>query len=62
MTERERFLAVLLHEKPDRIPFEPGQGRKSTRARWHTEGLPPGPTRQHRDGFACRAGLERQYL
>lgn len=40
MNERERYLAVLRHEKPDRIPFQPGYGRKSTRARWRTEGLP----------------------
>lgn len=40
MTERERYLAVLHHEKPDRIPFQPGYGRKSTRARWRKEGLP----------------------
>ncbi len=40
MTERERYLAVMHHERPDRIPFTPGHGRKSTRARWHREGLP----------------------
>lgn len=40
MTERERYLAVLRHEKPDRIPFQPGHGRKSTRERWYKEGLP----------------------
>ncbi len=40
MTERERYLAVLRHEKPNRIPFQPGHGRQSTRARWHKEGLP----------------------
>lgn len=41
MTQRERYIAVLRHEKPDRIPFQPGHGRQSTRARWHQEGLPP---------------------
>ena len=27
---------------PDRIPFAPGGGRESTKARWHAEGLPEG--------------------
>ncbi|MCL2649215.1 MAG: hypothetical protein FWD61_19825 [Phycisphaerales bacterium] len=40
MTPRERFLATLLFQGPDRIPFDPGHGRKSTRERWHREGLP----------------------
>lgn len=40
MTERERFLAVLQFERPDRIPLTPGYGRKSTRERWFGEGLP----------------------
>jgi len=26
--------------RPERIPFQPGGGRESTRARWHQEGLP----------------------
>ncbi|MCL2640467.1 MAG: hypothetical protein FWD53_06460 [Phycisphaerales bacterium] len=41
MTPRERFLATLLFQKPDRVPFDPGYGRKSTRERWMREGLPP---------------------
>jgi len=40
MNERERFIETLLFNKPDRIPFQPGGGRKSTRQRWHKEGLP----------------------
>lgn len=40
MTPRQRYVATLLFEKPDRIPLHPGAGRKSTRARWHQEGLP----------------------
>ena len=40
MTERERDLAALLFGKPDKVPFTPGGGRESTRARWHSEGLP----------------------
>ncbi len=40
MTERERYLATLLFDKPDRIPFSPGGGRKSTLAAWRQQGLP----------------------
>ena len=40
MNERQQFLATMLFDKPDRIPFQPGGGRKSTRERWHREGLP----------------------
>ena len=40
MTSRERYLQTLLFGTPDRIPLTPGGGRQSTRARWHSEGLP----------------------
>jgi uroporphyrinogen decarboxylase len=40
MNDRERFIATLLYQKPDRIPFEPGGGRKSTREAWYRQGLP----------------------
>jgi uroporphyrinogen decarboxylase len=40
MTPRERYLATLRFEKPDRVPFDPGHGRQSTRARWHRDGVP----------------------
>ncbi|MCF7839010.1 MAG: hypothetical protein K9N49_10320 [Candidatus Marinimicrobia bacterium] len=40
MNARERYLATLTFQQPDRIPFEPGHGRESTRKRWHAEGLP----------------------
>jgi len=42
MTSRERYLATLLFEKPDRILFMPGGPRESTLAAWHTQGLPQG--------------------
>ncbi len=42
MTERERWVATLTFQQPDRIPFSPGHGRESTRARWRREGLPEG--------------------
>ncbi len=40
MDARERFLATLLFQSPDRIPFEPGRPREKTLHRWHSEGLP----------------------
>ena len=40
MTQRERVLETLLFGTPDRVPFNPGGGRESTRERWHREGLP----------------------
>jgi uroporphyrinogen decarboxylase len=40
MTERERFLETMLFGTPDRVPIEPGNGRRSTRAAWHAQGLP----------------------
>jgi len=42
MNERERYIATLTFQTPDRIPFNPGGGRESTRARWRREGLPDG--------------------
>jgi uroporphyrinogen decarboxylase len=41
MNDRERYLKTMLFEKPDRIPFRPGGGRKSTREIWVSQGLPP---------------------
>lgn len=40
MNPRERYLATLLYGTPDRIPLEPGHGRKSTREMWYKQGLP----------------------
>ena len=40
MNIRERYIAALTFGNPDKIPFQPGNGRESTRRRWHTEGLP----------------------
>ena len=40
MSPRERTLAALTFGNPDKIPFTPGGGRESTRARWHKEGVP----------------------
>ncbi len=59
MNARERFLETLRFGKPDRIPFSPGGGRESTRARWHREGLPEGE--QDITGYAYRAagGVEK---
>jgi uroporphyrinogen decarboxylase len=40
MNERDRYLATITFQKPDRIPFYPGDGRKSTLEAWHRQGLP----------------------
>ena len=40
MTQRELYLKTLLYQSPGKIPFHPGGPRKSTIARWQTEGLP----------------------
>ena len=40
MNPREQFIKTLLFEKPDKIPFSPGGGRRSTRERWYEDGLP----------------------
>lgn len=42
MTDRERFVAALTFGEVDRIPFEPGGARKSTREMWYQQGLPQG--------------------
>jgi len=42
MTPRERWIETLLFGAVDRIPLEPGGGRKSTRERWLKEGLKDG--------------------
>lgn len=40
MNHRERYLATLLFNSPDKIPVEPGQPREKTLQRWLSEGLP----------------------
>jgi hypothetical protein len=40
MTDRERRIRTLAFGSPDRVPLEPGYGRRSTLRRWHAEGLP----------------------
>ncbi|MFO7897896.1 MAG: uroporphyrinogen decarboxylase family protein [Planctomycetota bacterium] len=40
MNPRERYTETLTFGTPDKVPFHPGGPRESTRARWHTEGLP----------------------
>lgn len=51
MNERERHIETLLFGTPDRIPINPGNGRKSTRETWYTQGLspdiPPGDIPRH---------------
>lgn len=40
MTPRQRHVATIRFAHPDRVPFDPGYGRKSTLAAWHRQGLP----------------------
>lgn len=40
MNQRQRFLETMLFGSPDRVPLNPGNGRESTRAAWHSQGLP----------------------
>ena len=40
MNARERFIETLTFGTPDKVPFEPGQPRETTLARWQSEGLP----------------------
>ena len=40
MTLRQRCREALLFGQPDRIPLNPGGGRKSTREAWRRQGLP----------------------
>ncbi len=59
MNKRQRFVAALRFEPVDRVPFDPGEGRESTRAAWRTQGLPPDVT--DHVGYVCKLiGIERQ--
>ena len=56
MNARERFLKTLLFDQPDKVPLEPGNGRESTRARWHREGLPETVTDIAEYAYRCAGG------
>ena len=47
MNERQRYIATLKFQHPDRVPFVTGGGRESTRRVWHTQGLPEEVTDYH---------------
>ncbi len=40
MTARRRMLDAMLFRRPDRVPLQPGGGRRSTLEAWHAQGLP----------------------
>jgi uroporphyrinogen decarboxylase len=40
MTPRQRYVEALTFGNPDKIPFQPGGPRESTRKAWRTQGLP----------------------
>ena len=42
MNIRERYIATVRGEKPDRVPYMPGRARESTVKRWCETGLPQG--------------------
>jgi len=42
LNARERFLATLRFQRPDRVPFHDEEIRPETVKRWHEEGLPEG--------------------
>ncbi|MBU4212610.1 MAG: hypothetical protein L6437_11520 [Kiritimatiellae bacterium] len=58
MNDRERFLKTLLFDRPDKVPFTPGGGRESTRARWHREGLPATVTDIAEYAYRCAGGRQ----
>jgi hypothetical protein len=63
MTDRQRHLAVLAFCRPDRVPLQPGHGRRSTRKRWHAEGLPAAIDDGHGiTAFAYRSAGGREDL
>lgn len=60
MTNKERFIATVLFDKPDKVPFWPGGARESTLKMWHKQGLPEGE-----DWFSCIAkklGIEAERI
>ena len=42
MTPRQLYRETLLFGTPDKVPFNPGDPREKTLARWHQEGLSEG--------------------
>jgi len=42
MDERQRFIAAMCFDQPDKIPLEPGWPRESTLYAWRQQGLPEG--------------------
>lgn len=40
MNAREQYRETILFGHPDKIPFQPGTGRRATREAWYQQGLP----------------------
>ncbi len=58
MNERQNFIAALTFQYPERVPFQPGAGRRSTLKAWYEQGLPPEVTDYV--GYVCDIiGIER---
>ena len=60
MNIRNRYIASVLHEKVDCIPFFPGRARKSTIENWYKQGL---PEEEEWFSYICRKlGIETEWL
>ncbi len=60
MTNKERFIATVLFDKPDKVPFWPGEPREATQKIWRKQGLPEGE-----EWFSCivkKLGIEVEYM
>lgn len=57
---RERYVATVLYQDVDRVPFFPGRARKSTRKNWYKQGLPEGE--EWFDYLTKILGIETEWL
>ena len=56
MNCRQRWLETITFGSSDKIPLEPGKGRKSTRERWYSEGLPQDVSNITEYAYKCAGG------
>ena len=60
MKIRDRYIATVLFENPDKIPFFPGRARKSTMEMWYKQGLPEG---EDWFSYICnKLGIETEWI
>ena len=60
MNQRERYIATLLFQDPDRIPFMPGAPRESTLAVWRGQGMPD--CADYLEALVGELGLEKKEI